>query len=196
VDNHLNIVVVSPDPDVANKIQRVGSRLGISHVRDVKALKQKATARSLDGVVMETKAEGLDELARLTQSIDLSKTCILAGPLPVFEAAEKLSQVLGNGRLNTQEDQRRDFTLECYVEAKFGDFVRAMKASSARSLYSTLIRTVERPLIELALRETNANQTQAARLLGMNRNTLRKKITEFKIPVKRRNQTSPQKKPK
>jgi len=190
VDNHLNIVVVSPDPDVANKIQRVGSRLGISHVRDVKALKQKATARSLDGVVMETKAEGLDELARLTQSIDLSKTCILAGPLPVFEAAEKLSQVLGNGRLNTQEDQRRDFTLEGYVEAKF------MKASSARSLYSTLIRTVERPLIELALRETNANQIQAARLLGMNRNTLRKKITEFKIPVKRRNQTSPQKKPK
>ncbi|MCH8040478.1 MAG: hypothetical protein IH977_09045 [Nitrospinae bacterium] len=145
---------------------------------------------------METKAEGLDELARLTQSIDLSKTCILAGPLPVFEAAEKLSQVLGNGRLNTQEDQRRDFTLEGYVEAKFGDFVRAMKASSARSLYSTLIRTVERPLIELALRETNANQIQAARLLGMNRNTLRKKITEFKIPVKRRNQTSPQKKPK
>ena len=41
------------------------------------------------------------------------------------------------------------------------------------------------PLIALALRETNGNQIQAAHLLGMNRNTLRKKITEFGIPVKR-----------
>ena len=46
-----------------------------------------------------------------------------------------------------------------------------MKASSARSLYSTIIHAVERPMIELALRETQGNQIQAAQLLGMNRNT-------------------------
>jgi two-component system nitrogen regulation response regulator GlnG len=44
---------------------------------------------------------------------------------------------------------------------------------------------VEEPLITLVLRETNGNQMQAADLLGMNRNTLRKKITEFRISVKR-----------
>jgi two-component system nitrogen regulation response regulator GlnG len=44
---------------------------------------------------------------------------------------------------------------------------------------------VERPLIALALKETNGNQIQAAQLLGMNRNTLRKKIVEHRIPVKR-----------
>lgn len=48
-----------------------------------------------------------------------------------------------------------------------------------------LISAVERPLIAHALKETNGNQIQAAQLLGMNRNTLRKKITEFRIPVKR-----------
>ena len=50
----------------------------------------------------------------------------------------------------------------------------------------TLIQAVERPLIQHALRETNGNQVQAAQLLGMNRNTLRKKIVEYHIPVPRR----------
>ena len=48
-----------------------------------------------------------------------------------------------------------------------------------------LISAVERPLIIFALKETNGNQIQAAHLLGMNRNTLRKKIGELRIPVKR-----------
>ncbi|MGH7231435.1 MAG: helix-turn-helix domain-containing protein, partial [Nitrospiraceae bacterium] len=57
--------------------------------------------------------------------------------------------------------------------------------SSARNLHQMLISAVERPLITLALKETNGNQIQAAQLLGVNRNTLRKKITELRIPVKR-----------
>jgi two-component system nitrogen regulation response regulator GlnG len=48
-----------------------------------------------------------------------------------------------------------------------------------------LIKAVERPLIAHTLKETNGNQIQAAHLLGMNRNTLRKKITELRIPVRR-----------
>lgn len=194
--NHFNIVVVSQDPAVASKIQRVNSHLCVSHVTDLKALEQEASSRCPDWIVVETKTEGLDKLAVLAQSLDLSNTCVLAGPLPVIEATMRFGQVLGNGSTNVQVEQNQDFTLDNYVKAKVGDFVRAMKASSSRSLYSTLIRAVERPLIELALRETNANQIQAARLLGMNRNTLRKKITEFKIPVKNRTQVGLQKKPK
>ena len=49
---------------------------------------------------------------------------------------------------------------------------------------------VERPLIELALRETHGNQIKAARLLGLNRNTLRKKITEFQISVNQLKQST------
>nr|MBI3614362.1 hypothetical protein [Nitrospirota bacterium] len=60
-----------------------------------------------------------------------------------------------------------------------------MKNGSARDLHPILIKAVEEPLITLVLRETNGNQMQAADLLGMNRNTLRKKITEFRISVKR-----------
>ena len=80
-------------------------------------------------------------------------------------------------------------SLADYVKSKFGEFIRAMKASSARSLYSTIIHAVERPMIELALRETEGNQIQAAELLGLNRNTLRKKISEFRISVKKRSRS-------
>ena len=75
--------------------------------------------------------------------------------------------------------------LEDYIEFKLGDFVKGMKSGSARNLHPMLIRAVERPLICHALRETNGNQIQAADLLGMNRNTPRRKIAELHIPVKR-----------
>ena len=48
-----------------------------------------------------------------------------------------------------------------------------------------LITAIERPLITRALQETKGNQIQAAELLGLNRNTLRKKIHDLHIPVKR-----------
>jgi two-component system nitrogen regulation response regulator GlnG len=48
-----------------------------------------------------------------------------------------------------------------------------------------VLREVERPLIALSLTATRGNQLQAAKLLGLNRNTLRKKIREFDIPLSR-----------
>jgi len=52
-------------------------------------------------------------------------------------------------------------------------------------LYDRVMREVERPLILLSLEATRGNQLRAARLLGVNRNTLRKKIRELDIPVVR-----------
>ena len=53
-------------------------------------------------------------------------------------------------------------------------------------LYGRILREVEGPLIEIALDATGGNQAKCADLLGMNRNTLRKKITELGIQVTRR----------
>ena len=50
-----------------------------------------------------------------------------------------------------------------------------------RDLYHKLVAEIERPLIELALKHSGGNQVRAARMLGLNRNTLRKKITDHKI---------------
>jgi two-component system nitrogen regulation response regulator GlnG len=52
-------------------------------------------------------------------------------------------------------------------------------------LYQRILREVEAPLIEVALAATSGNQAKCAELLGINRNTLRKKITELEIEVTR-----------
>jgi two-component system nitrogen regulation response regulator GlnG len=54
-----------------------------------------------------------------------------------------------------------------------------------QDLYNALITTVERPLIEVVLERAGGNQVKAADMLGINRNTLRKKITELGIPIRR-----------
>ncbi|WP_414897639.1 response regulator [Rhodovulum sp. YEN HP10] len=53
-------------------------------------------------------------------------------------------------------------------------------------LYARILREVEMPLIEIALDATGGNQAKCADLLGINRNTLRKKITDLDIRVTRR----------
>ncbi|RED13283.1 nitrogen regulation protein NR(I) [Pontivivens insulae] len=52
-------------------------------------------------------------------------------------------------------------------------------------LYDRILREVEMPLIALSLAATRGNQVKTAQLLGINRNTLRKKIQELDIPVTR-----------
>ena len=52
-------------------------------------------------------------------------------------------------------------------------------------MYDRVISEVERPLLSLALGATRGNQLRAARLLGLNRNTLRKKIKDLDVPVVR-----------
>ena len=53
-------------------------------------------------------------------------------------------------------------------------------------VYQRILREVETPLIEIALDATGGNQARCADLLGINRNTLRKKITDLDIRVTRR----------
>jgi len=53
-------------------------------------------------------------------------------------------------------------------------------------VYQRILREVEAPLIEIALDATGGNQARCADLLGINRNTLRKKITDLDIRVTRR----------
>jgi len=53
-------------------------------------------------------------------------------------------------------------------------------------LYQRILREVELPLLEIALDATGGNQAKCADLLGINRNTLRKKVTELDIRVTRR----------
>ena len=53
----------------------------------------------------------------------------------------------------------------------------------AQGLYQCIMKEIEKPLIEESLRRLEGNQVQVARLLGINRNTLRRKIQTLNIKI-------------
>ena len=191
--NGLRIVVVG-NPTVDSCVRRnddgeqARPDVEVVMVENVQQVEEEAHRGRIDALVVTDHAS-LKGLSDLSGVIDLSRTLIFAGPVSVADACDGMHWFLarqhgeqaGGGAPTVQE-----MTLEDYVESKFGEFVRSMEASSARSLHATLIWAVEGPLIQHALRETDGNQVRAARLLGMNRNTLRKKIEQYHIPVQRR----------
>jgi two-component system, NtrC family, nitrogen regulation response regulator GlnG len=72
------------------------------------------------------------------------------------------------------------------AERHLRDYFAAHKGSLPPSgLYDRVLREIERPLIQLTLGATRGNQLKAAQLLGLNRNTLRKKIRELDIDIAR-----------
>ncbi|HEU4341353.1 MAG TPA: sigma-54 dependent transcriptional regulator [Candidatus Binatia bacterium] len=78
-------------------------------------------------------------------------------------------------------------SLEEIIHHKLEDYFRRTEGVDVDNLYSLVIERIERPLIELTLKKTRGNQIRAAQILGINRNTLRKKITELRIQVKKDN---------
>jgi two-component system nitrogen regulation response regulator GlnG len=76
-------------------------------------------------------------------------------------------------------------TLESLLKDRIHCYMKKTKNFGKSDIYDTVVALVEKPLIECALVETNYNQLKAADLLGINRNTIRKKIAELNIPIKK-----------
>jgi Fis family transcriptional regulator, factor for inversion stimulation protein len=70
----------------------------------------------------------------------------------------------------------------CVRKAVEGYF-RDLDGEKPCAVYDMVIRSVEKPLLEIVLRHAEGNQTRAAELLGVNRNTLRKKMKEHRIKL-------------
>lgn len=77
------------------------------------------------------------------------------------------------------------------LEVHFQQQTAAEIDPAGLKLYDIVLRQVEKPLLELALRATNGNQVKTAQMLGINRNTLKKKIDIYKIRVKRNSASNP-----
>jgi len=75
-------------------------------------------------------------------------------------------------------------SLEDMLEKKLEPFIEKTSGRGKEELYDSIMPFMERPLIKLVLKKTGFNQIKAAELLGINRNTLRKKIKELKISRK------------
>lgn len=64
---------------------------------------------------------------------------------------------------------------EC-VRKSLEKFFRDLDGEPARNVYEMVVLTVEKPILEIAMEQALGNQSVAAEILGINRNTLRKKL--------------------
>ena len=71
--------------------------------------------------------------------------------------------------------------LSDWLQKTVKKYITVMNGDGSGHLHELVITGIEKPLLEMVLNETNGNQTQAAHILGLNRNTLRKKMQEYNL---------------
>ena len=76
-------------------------------------------------------------------------------------------------------------SLEALIANKLNTSLAQMDVQELNDLYEMVLQQMERPLIRIVLEKTRGNQVRAAEVLGINRNTLRKKIQQLGIDLKK-----------
>ena len=69
---------------------------------------------------------------------------------------------------------------EC-VQSSLENYLRDLHGTEPDGMYDMLVTVVEKPLLEVVMRHADNNQSKAAQWLGLNRNTLRKKLLEHNL---------------
>ncbi|WP_081969593.1 sigma-54-dependent transcriptional regulator [Paracoccus sanguinis] len=118
----------------------------------------------------------------------LRRLALTASGQGAIEAADVTAALAGpatprGGELRGARDGRLTDAVELHLQRYFdlhGDQL------PPPGLYDRIMREVERPLIQIALDACAGNQLRCAELLGINRNTLRKKVSDLNIEVTRR----------
>jgi DNA-binding protein Fis len=176
------ILLFSNDTTIQALVRQVFKSASVMVARDVLTFQKELPRHRFDAIVVETQG-GQDQIVTLHEHLDPTRTLCISGAKAVLKKTLKVLQLM-NQPDSPQENKSHDTSLESYLDVKMGEFVKGMRNGSAKNLHPILISAVERPLITSALRETKGNQIQAAALLGLNRNTLRKKIVNLHIPIK------------
>jgi len=183
-----SILLLSSDQDIQSQFKHAFKDASVTVAKDASTLPKDVTRRMFDAVIIELKPGSSDRATAIPPDIDLAHTMVITGSRTVLKRASKFMHMMA--RQSAARTNGKDaLSLENFLEWKMGDFVKGMRNGSGRNLHPMLIAAIERPLITRALQETKGNQIQAAELLGLNRNTLRKKIHDLHIPVKRNRTT-------
>lgn len=194
-----DILLLNSTPEIlqlySNALGGDGCRL-ISPSQLKSGSRKKKVSSPLVIVESHANAEGrnnwIEEIADLHDPAIDSCVCIIAGSSKTLK--ENISRIGGISRLIFDKDQNagsrskksteKESSLVDLLEQKISEFVVKMKSAGGKDLYPLLIREIERHLIRLILKEAGGNQVKAAKILGINRNTLRNKIKELKISLR------------
>jgi two-component system nitrogen regulation response regulator GlnG len=131
-------------------------------------------------------AGDLGERALAAEALDRLKAYVWPGNVRELENVIQHAMVMAQGGVILPEHlpvatgpvapPPKEGTLEQLIHEKLQECVRGLGARESANLYELVLGLVERPLLRAVLRETGGNQLRAAALLGINRNTLRKKL--------------------
>jgi Fis family transcriptional regulator, factor for inversion stimulation protein len=69
---------------------------------------------------------------------------------------------------------------QCVINA-LEQYFNDLDGEKPAAIYDMVLRSIEKPMLEVVLAKSGSNQTLAAEMLGINRNTLRKKLTEHQL---------------
>ncbi|WP_321326439.1 helix-turn-helix domain-containing protein [Thiomicrorhabdus sp.] len=72
-------------------------------------------------------------------------------------------------------------SLSDQVTLMLNTYFNTLAEQNATDVYDMVIQQVEKPMIEFVLQQTDNNQTHAANILGINRNTLKKKMQKYNL---------------
>jgi two-component system nitrogen regulation response regulator GlnG len=107
------------------------------------------------------------------------------GNVRELENVIKRACVLSTGTIIENKDllieENNSYSVKDFLEEKLKHYLKDMTNTPNCNLYNTVLSEVEKALILIVLKETNGNQLKTAKVLGINRNTLRSKIREYKI---------------
>jgi len=74
-------------------------------------------------------------------------------------------------------------SLNEFLEEKLKRYLKKLAKLERSNLHDAILSEVEKSLITIVLKETEGNQLRTAKILGINRNTLRTKIKKYKIRI-------------
>jgi Fis family transcriptional regulator len=69
---------------------------------------------------------------------------------------------------------------EC-VKKSLDDYFKHLDGQPPHAIYDMVLGCIEKPLLEYVLHKVGGNQSKAAEMLGLNRNTLRKKMAQYNL---------------
>jgi Fis family transcriptional regulator len=71
--------------------------------------------------------------------------------------------------------------LAACVKNALDEYFKDLDGQPPHAVYDMVLQCVERPLLEYVLNRAGGNQSKAAQILGLNRNTLRKKLKQYNL---------------
>ena len=82
---------------------------------------------------------------------------------------------------NNKKNQKLNGSLNHSTETALKKYFKTLNGHKPINLYKFVIKEVERPLMKEVMKYTENNQSEAAKILGINRTTLRNKLKAYKI---------------